>query len=153
MQSLVFFIHYNAEMATLFQNSLTQIVASIYNNFFTPVAINNNRLIQSDTGQFLIVDNECTALMLSASVAAAIFATQYSFYLRMQSTLFSLKIIQSQNILRILHLVFESQTVDNSFDFYHLYFWQLINFLTALCVIFFADRYMKKKQDSTSYGT
>lgn len=145
LQSIVLVIHQYSLSATLVQNSIAQLVANIYNHFFVPITVEGNLLIHANTDRFLIVDNQCTGLMLTASVSAAIFAFRYPVNLKMAYVLLGIIVIQLQNVLRILHLVFESQTVDNSFDFYHLYFWQLMNFLTALFVIFLSEYLMNKK--------
>jgi exosortase/archaeosortase family protein len=142
-QSLVFFIHQHKGLASFVQYSLADWVTDIYRYFFTGITVNGNVIIVNSE-RYLIIDNECTALMLSASVASAIFALNYSLLSRIFSIVISLLLIQFENILRILHLIFEIQKPDNLFNFYHLYIWQGINFLTAVVVILIAEQMMKR---------
>jgi exosortase/archaeosortase family protein len=142
-QSLVFFIHQHKGLASFVQYSLADSVADIYRYFFTGIAVNGNVIIVNSE-RYLIIDNECTALMLSASVASAIFALNYSLLSRVFSIISSLLLIQCENMLRIVHLIVEIQKPDNLFNFYHLYVWQGINFLTAVVVILMAEHMMKR---------
>ena len=142
-QSLVFFIHQHKGLSSFVQYSLADSVTDIYRYFFTGITVNGN-VIVVNSERYLIIDNECTALMLSASVASAIFALNYSLLSRICSIVLSLLLIQCENILRILHLIFEIQKPDNLFNFYHLYVWQGINFLTAVVVILMAEHLMRR---------
>ncbi len=142
-QSLVFFIHQHKGLSSFVQYSLADWVTDIYRYFFTGITVNGN-VIVVNSERYLIIDNECTALMLSASVASAIFALNYSLLSRICSIVLSLLLIQCENILRILHLIFEIQKPDNLFNFYHLYVWQGINFLTAVVVILMAEHLMRR---------
>jgi exosortase/archaeosortase family protein len=143
-QSLVFFIQQHKDFSSFVQYSLADWVANIYRYFFTEITVNGNIITIVNSERYLIIDNECTALMLSASVASAIFALNYSLLSRIFSIIISLLIIQCENMLRILHLIVEIQKPDNLFNFYHLYIWQGINFLTAVVVILIAEQMMKR---------
>lgn len=134
----------NKSLALFVQYSLADWVANIYRCFFTGISVNGNVITIVNSERHLIIDNECTALMLSASVASAIFALNYSLLSRVFSIIISLLLIQCENMLRILHLIVEIQKPDNLFNFYHLYVWQGINFLTAVAVILITEHMMKR---------
>ena len=57
-------------------------------------------------------------------------------------------LIQFENIIRITHLFYEIKEPVNNFEIYHLYIWQLVNFLFALTVFYFLNHYVNKKEKS-----
>ena len=45
-----------------------------------------------------------------------------------------------ENVIRIAHLFFEIRLPNNNFEFYHLYVWQIVNFITGLVVLLFLEK-------------
>ena len=147
LQTIVAFINHSENLLTPIQNQITQWVAQFYNLFFQPIKFDNNILLHPETGRYLVVDQQCTALTLCASLAAAIMAMPAKVVKNILFALMAIVLIQLENILRISHLIYEIRTTNNQFDFFHLYFWQSINFLFALCVFYFAYRNLNENNN------
>lgn len=60
-------------------------------------------------------------------------------------SIFTVLVIQTLNILRISHLFFEIKHPVNYFEIYHLYVWQLVNFIFAIGVFYLLYNYFCKK--------
>ena len=147
LQLMVFALHSSTVISTLVQNSLTHVVAVIHTMLGTEVVVQGNKLIHLHTLQFVVVDNECTGLMLLASVCAAIIGLSLSTSNTLKMMLIAVIILQTENIIRITHLFFVIKQPNNNFDFYHLYFWQIVNFITGLAIFFILERKFNKKSD------
>ena len=147
LQLMVLVIHSSEDISSLIQTALTQTVAWVHSVFGTPLTVNGNRLIHQDSLQSVIVDNECTGLLLLASVWAAIIGFSRSTLNTLKMMTISVTILQIENVIRITHLFFEIQRPDNHFEFYHLYFWQIVNFITGLVVLFILERKFKNKRE------
>lgn len=145
-QGIVYFIHNSPWLSQLIQLAITNSVAFVYQLFFEPIVVDGNKLLHQDLLRFLIVDNECTGLMLLASVSAVIMAFSQSFDTKIKMLIIAILVLQGENTLRITHLLFEISKESNNFDFYHLYFWQIINFITAILVIVGVERLFGTKE-------
>lgn len=143
LQLSVFFLQSNLYFSVLIQSAITNTVGLIYNMVSSPVTIDGNLLIPSNSLNYLVVDNSCTGLMLIASVCAALIAFNYSWRVKVKMIMIAIVILQSENIVRIVHLLHVIQQDDNDFDFFHLYVWQVINFFTALIVIVSLEHFFK----------
>ena len=144
-QFIVAMLHHSANSSSLIQQYITKSVAYFYNIFFPPISYINNVLIHTETNRFLVVDHHCTALALCATVAAAILAIPGNHIKKALVAITAIFLIQIENIFRISHLMYEVQTINNQFELFHLYVWQLINFLFALCVFYTAFKYLNEK--------
>ena len=140
LQFIVLAIHSSPEVSSVIQIVLTQMVAWVHEALGTSFTMNGNVLTHQDSLHYVIVDNECTGLMLLASVCAAIIGFSRSVLNTLKMIIIAVIILQVENVIRISHLFFEIQLPENNFEFYHLYFWQLVNFLTGLSVIFLLER-------------
>lgn len=147
LQLMVFALHSSTVVSAIVQNALTQVVAVIHTMLGTKVVVQGNMLIHQHTLQFVVVDNECTGLMLLASVCAAIIGLGHSTSHTLKMMLIAVIILQIENIIRITHLFFVIKQPNNSFEFYHLYFWQIVNFITGLAVFFILEREFNNKSD------
>jgi exosortase/archaeosortase family protein len=145
-QGVVYIIHSNEYLSTLIQFTLTNIVAYIYQLLAEPVIVDGNTLRHIDTSRYLIVDNECTGLILLASVCAVLMAFNGPWLVKFKMAVLAIILLQGENIIRITHLLFEIKKENNDFDIYHLYIWQMINFITALLVISGVEKLYRNKE-------
>jgi exosortase/archaeosortase family protein len=145
-QVSVYFIHSIPFLSQSIQLAITHSVAFVYQLIAEPIIIDGNTLLHKGVSRFLIVDNECTGLMLLASVSAVIMALNQSFSAKIKMLMVATLILQVENILRITHLMYEIKKEGNFFDIYHLYIWQAVNFVTALLVILGVERLFGNKE-------
>lgn len=142
-QLSVYFLQSNRYFSQLIQNAITNAVGFIYNIIDPSIVINGNLLIHQSSPYFLIVDDSCTGLMLIATVCSAIFAFDHSWQVKIKMMVIAILILQGENIIRITHLLYVVKQEYNTFDMFHLYIWQTINFVTALIVIVGLDKVFK----------
>ncbi|GAA5135214.1 archaeosortase/exosortase family protein [Thalassotalea piscium] len=146
-QVIVYCIHQSQLLSYAVQLAISHSVAFFYSLVADiTIIVDGNHLIHSDSPRFLIVDNECTGLMLFASVSAVIMSFKQPFTARLKMVLLAAVLLYCENMLRIAHLLFEVKKDNNQFEFYHLYVWQIINFLTALLVITGVERLFGTKE-------
>jgi exosortase/archaeosortase family protein len=145
LQFTVLAIHSSAETSSLLQQFLTEVVAWLHGVFGTELIVKGNILIHQHTLQFVVIDNECTGLMLVASVCAAIIGLARTLQNTLKMVVIAVIILQAENIIRIAHLFFEIGQADNNFEFYHIYVWQVVNFITGLVVFFVLEKTFNKK--------
>lgn len=140
LQLGVFLLQSNLYFSQLIQGAITSVVSFFYSMIDHTILTEGNLLIHQNSPNFLIVDNSCTGLMLIASVCSAIIAFDYSWQIKIKMIAIGVLILQSENIIRIMHLFYIVKQENNNFEFFHLYVWQVINFVTALLVIVGLDR-------------
>ena len=140
LQLLVWMIHQNDALTKLVQEGLTSWVEKIYLLFSEHISIQGNHLIHPESQRYLVVDSQCTALSLIATLIAAIWAMPHKAVTKLIMTILATVLIQIENIVRILHLFNEISQPDNHFDFYHLYVWQFINFAYALVILYYLHK-------------
>ncbi|WP_281560336.1 hypothetical protein [Thalassomonas sp. RHCl1] len=133
-------------IAAAIEQAIATCAGEIYRLFFGDIVIAANRLSHEGSGAYVVVDQQCTALALVATVWAGIFSLSHRWQKKIMMALIAMVIIQLENAFRIMHLYYEIGKVVNQFEFYHLYFWQVINFLTAISVFFFLDKAFQKKE-------
>lgn len=146
LQLLVWFAGRMSGTAAAIEQAIAAFVGLLYRLFVGDIFISTNRLIHEGSGAYVVVDQQCTALALVATVWAGIFSLSHVWKKKLMMAAIAVVIIQLENAFRIMHLYYEIGKVINRFEFYHLYFWQLINFLTALCVFFFLDKVFQNKE-------
>ncbi|WDE12162.1 exosortase/archaeosortase family protein [Thalassomonas haliotis] len=128
------------------EQAIAAFAGECYRLFFGNVLISANRLSHEGSGAYVVVDQACTALTLVATVWAGIFSLRHVWKKKIMMAFIAVIIIQLENAFRIMHLYYEIGQMVNHFEFYHLYFWQLVNFLTAICVFFFLDKVFQEKE-------
>jgi exosortase/archaeosortase family protein len=148
LQLLVWQFHQTPTLANYFQSSLADIVGNFYTFFSNKIIIDNNLLIHADTGRYVVVDSQCTGLSLIATFVAGIFSLGYSIKNKLIMVISAVILIQLENILRITHLFYEMKEPINNFEIYHLYIWQLVNFIFALALFYFLNHYINQKEKS-----
>lgn len=151
LQVLVYGVHQSEVMSHSIQNSLAVMVINFYNLFDEGSAsVIGNRVALIDFNTGVTIDNECTGLMLMATVLAASLAliTKVKTPLLIKINTFNILIYKAillfvvilillaENIVRMAHLLYIVKVDEKSFEFFHLYFWQVINFTTGLMVIY-----------------
>lgn len=144
-QLIVLLIHTFSPLAQKIQHVLASIVSWFYQHLDSVVFVDGNMLIHPNNARYLIVDNECTGLLLVATVWAAIVAFEHKWLSKLKMMMIAFFVLQFINVIRIVHLLFEIKEVNNNFEFYHLYFWQSINFGLAILVLFILDKLFKFK--------
>ena len=140
LQCLVLAIHSSPTTSSIIQRIITQTVALIHAALGTSFTVNGNVLTHQPSLQYVIVDNECTGLMLLASVCAAIIGFARSALKTLKMITIAVIILSIENVIRIAHLFFEIRLPNNNFEFYHLYVWQIVNFITGLVVLLFLEK-------------
>ncbi|NQZ82420.1 MAG: archaeosortase/exosortase family protein [Colwellia sp.] len=148
LQIIVWQFHQTPILANAFQNSLADIVGNFYRIISNNIIVDNNLLIHPDTGRYVVVDSQCTGLSLVATLLAGIFSLFHSIKNKLLMAVSAIILIQFENIIRITHLFYEIKEPVNNFEIYHLYIWQLVNFLFALTVFYFLNHYVNKKEKS-----
>jgi exosortase/archaeosortase family protein len=140
LQSFVFVIQTLPITAEFIQSGIAQSVAWLYGFYDSKVMVQGNAIAHLGTYRYVVVDNSCTGLMLLASICAVIVASAKPLVVKLQMVFWAIVILQVENICRISHLFFEIKQPVNNFEFYHLYVWQWVNFITAIVVLFVLDR-------------
>jgi len=145
LQGLVFVIQQNETTASILQHNIALVVEKLVTFLNYPISVHANNLMDPTSFRYVIVDNECTGLILLASVCSALLALNKSIKNKLLSVVIAVFIMQIENFIRIVHLYIEMITPNNNFDFYHLYVWQGINFVTALLVLWGLDKLFKDR--------
>jgi exosortase/archaeosortase family protein len=134
LQWLVWQIETTPPLINYIEHTLAQGVAFIYRFVSSQFIIVENKLIHSDSLRFIVVDRACTALSLTATLWAAFFALPVPLAKKITLAIVTVILLQIENSFRIAHLFYEVKQIDNNFDFFHLYFWQLINVIFAIFI-------------------
>ncbi len=139
-------LHQTALTADFIQNLLSQVAGHIYGWFAEDFVVVANKLIHLQQERYVVINQQCTALSLIASLLAAVFSLPITIMQKIGGALFVVVSIQIENIIRIIFLFNEIKKTDNLFDFYHLYLWQFINFVFALLIFALIVRMFKVKR-------
>jgi len=148
LQFLVWQFHQTPALANVFQSTLADIVGNFYRLISNKIIVDNNLLIHSETGRYVVVDSQCTGLSLIATLLAGIFSLSHSIKYKLLMAISAIIFIQLENIIRITHLFHEIKDPINNFDIYHLYIWQLVNFIFALAIFYLLNHYINQKEKS-----
>ena len=146
LQLMVWQLNQSPGFSSVIEQFIAWFVASLYGFFFDDMLLAGNHLIHKASARYVIVDQQCTALVLVASLMAGIFSLPHKRRNKIAMILIAVAVIQVENAFRIMHLYYEMGKKNNQFEFYHLYVWQLINFIMAVCLFFFLDRAFQKKE-------
>ncbi|PCI59084.1 MAG: hypothetical protein COB35_12220 [Gammaproteobacteria bacterium] len=136
LQFIVWQIETTPSMANFIEHGLAQISGQLYNFYSQQWLVTDNKIIHSDSLRFVYVDRSCTGLSLIATLTAAFFSLSFSWSKKITMVIIAALLIQIENLIRITHLFHLVKQVDNDFDFYHLYIWQLTNFIVALLIFY-----------------
>ena len=135
-QSIVWYLNSVPEVAMLIQVTLTQLAGLFSSIFSNDLIIKGNMMIHQSSERFVVVDEQCTGLALTATLFAAVMALSMKKLNKVLALIAIFIALQAFNILRISHLFYEVKTISNNFDFYHLYVWQLLNFIFSLTIFY-----------------
>ncbi|MBL4942260.1 MAG: hypothetical protein JKY81_11425 [Colwellia sp.] len=147
LQFIVWRIHQHGFLAEIIQETLTMWVEQAYLIFSADITTQGNHLIHPDTKRYLVVDAQCTALSLIATLVAAILATPHKATTKIVMIILATILIQLENVVRIVHLFNEIRLPVNNFYLYHLYVWQFINFAYALVVFYLLHTLFSPKKE------
>jgi len=136
LQVIVWQIETTPYIANFIEHGLAQISGKLYNFYSQQWLVSGNKIIHSDSLRFVYVDRSCTGLSLIATLTAAIFSLSFSWSKKISMVIIAALLIQIENLIRITHLFHLVKQVDSNFDFYHLYIWQLVNFIVALFIFY-----------------
>jgi exosortase/archaeosortase family protein len=136
LQLLVWQIETTAIMINTIEHGLAKLSGFIYSFYSSQWLVDGNKIIHSDSLRFIYVDHSCTGLSLIATLTAAFLSLSLAWRKKLILVIFATLLIQIENTLRITHLFHLVQQVDNNFTFFHLYFWQFINFISALLIFY-----------------
>ena len=150
LQLIVFLISQAPEITDVIENTLAQWSSSLYRLAVGPMLTEGNRLIHLESGRYVIVDSQCTALSLSATLMAAMFSLPYQWRDKVFAAFLAVSLIQIENIIRITCLFYEVKQPVNNFHLFHLYIWQLINFIVALIIFYSLYNYLNKRLQSVN---
>ena len=132
LQLLVIMINQTPIMIDTIVNTIAFCSSIVYSTAVEPMTLSENLLIHSDSGRFLVIDAQSTALSLTATMAAALFSTEFPWRQKLIAVMVAALLIQLQNFVRISHLFNEIKQANNNFEFLNLYVWQFANFISAL---------------------
>jgi len=124
-------------VAATIQHSIAVFAGNIYHLYSDNWLAVGNILIHTDSHLFVMIGQQCTGLSLTATLLAAVLSLPNSFKSKFIVAVAIIVLIQFENTLRIAHLFFLVSQENNSFNFYHFYVWQAVNFLTASMLIYF----------------
>lgn len=149
LQLAIWWLNQNTSIALFIQSCLAEIVGYFGNVVLDDMIVIENKLVHANSQRYVIVDDKCTGISLIATLWSAIFALQFRWILKIWMAMTSAVLIQFENIIRIAHLYNEIKYPINQFELYHLYIWQLINFITALAIfiliVWLANKYETRK--------
>jgi len=145
-QFAVWQLHHHAFLSELLLNTLAQLSEKFCALFTHNILIDTNRLIHADTGRYIIIDQQCSGLSLIATLLAAFCSLPIKKRKILAMSLIAIVAIQALNIFRISHLFFEIKHPINHFEIYHLYVWQLINFVFSMGVFYLLQQYFLKRK-------
>jgi len=139
LQTIVLLIEHHPSSIAAIQHLLGSASARLYQFYSTNVVIAGNALINPVSGNYVTIDNACTGLSLIATLTAGLFALSGTIREKMGYFLLIILLIQVENIIRISQLFYliSHQASIAKFNFYHLFFWQFINFIYAMLVFYF----------------
>jgi len=147
-QFAVWQLHHHAFLSDLLLNALAQLAEKFSSLFTDNILLDTNKLIHADTGRYIVIDSQCSGLSLIATLLAAFCSLTNKISEKLVMSLIAIVAIQTLNILRISHLFFEIKHPTNHFDIYHLYVWQLINFVFAMGLFYQLQLYFVKVEGS-----
>ncbi len=127
---------------------LANIVAFLSAYFDSSVMVENNQVINSISLRYIVINEECTGFSLIATLSALFFALPIRWFRKLMTFCCIFVLIEVENIARIMHLFYLVETQSPYFDFYHLYFWQGLNFIYALIIFFILLFFMKKEKNA-----
>ncbi len=130
------------------QSMLAYIVASLSVYFDPFVIVESNQVINSVSLRYVVVNEECTGFSLIATLSALFFALPISSFHKLLTLCCTFVLIEIENVMRIMHLFYLVETQSPYFNFYHLYFWQALNFIYALTIFFILLIFIKKEENA-----
>jgi len=92
-------------------------------------------LVDPATRSYVLVDANCTGLLLCGCVAALLLAAPGSARRRLRATVAAVATLQVLNVVRIAHLSVVAQGAPGLFEPVHLWFWQPLMLLVAATLV------------------
>jgi len=120
----------------IIEHGLAKLSGFIYSFYSSQWLVDGNKIIHSDSLRFIYVDRSCTGLSLIATLTAAFLSLSLPWRKKLICVIVATLLIQIENTIRITHLFHLVKQVDNHFTFFHLYFWQLANFISAILIFY-----------------
>lgn len=150
-QTVVYFIHESSYLSSNLQVLLANLAANVYNLIGEGAYVEGNAIYATGAANFVYVDNECTGLQLLATLISLVCAFKDSpkhklLWIGIVTTL--LFII---NIIRISHLFYVAVYSWDLFEIFHLYVWQLSNFVVGLVVIYSYHFFRNRAQNKVTH--
>ncbi len=134
LQVVVWQIQAIPVFANALQHAQALSAAFFYNLYSSQWLVENNVLMHSISRRFIVVDQACTGLTLLATLIAGTFSLLMPWRNKLLMALLLTFLIQLENSLRIAHLFYLIKQPINNFEFFHLYFWQVLNFMSAIFI-------------------
>ena len=125
-------------------NQIAKLAASLYAFFGKQPLLTDNILSHLDNGRYLIINPSCSGVQMTATLIAGLLAFRCK---KLYYYILTIIAVQVLNQLRIVHLFSLIHDDWDRFNFYHLYVWQIFNFIFA-CSFFSTLLRYKCKHDS-----
>ncbi len=145
-QLAVWQFHSHEFLSEFLSNFLAQLSREFSLLFTDNILINENKLIHPDTGRYITIDQQCSGLSLSGTLIAAFCSLSIKNSKKLLMSILAVLVIQTLNIIRISHLFFEIQYPVNHFEIYHLYVWQLVNFIFSIGIFYLLCNFFCKEE-------
>ena len=149
LQLLVFAASNTPEFIDFVTNALAQLSTVLYTLAVEPNSLLNNQLIHTESGRYLVIDSNSTALPLTATLVAALLSTEFSWTKRIVAIVIAVLLLQIENVVRITHLFYEIKQPVNSFHLFNLYIWQFVLFVSAIVIFYWLYNWLQKREKST----
>lgn len=146
-QAVVYFIHESSYLSSNLQVLLANLAANLYNLFYEGAYVEGNAIYASGAANFVYVDNECTGLQLLATLISLVCAFKDKLKHKLLWIGIITTLLSIVNIIRISHLFYIAVYYWDLFELFHIYVWQLSNFVVGLVLIYTYHFFKKRAQD------
>lgn len=151
-QAVVFAIHQSTYLSSNLQVLLANLAASVYNLIGEGAYVEGNAIYASGAANFVYVDNECTGLQLLATLISLVCAFKDDLKHKLLWIGIIAILLIVINIIRISHLFYIAVYSWDFFELFHIYVWQISNFIVGLALIYTYHFFRNRTQIKVAYS-
>lgn len=151
-QTVVYVIHESAYLSSNLQVWLANLAAYAYNLFGEGAYVEGNAIYASGAANFVYVDNECTGLQLLATLISLVCTFRDDLKYKLLWIGIITMLLFSINIIRISHLFYVAVYSWDLFELFHIYIWQLSNFVVGLILIYTYHFFRNRAKIKVAYS-
>ncbi|WP_339723532.1 hypothetical protein [uncultured Paraglaciecola sp.] len=128
------------------QVGIANIVGTLLRFVDANVVIEYNQIWGGLTERYVVIDHQCTGFSLIATLSAILFVLPINWQKKITGVVIIIVFVQLENVVRISHLYYLVVNNSPSFDFYHLYLWQGVNFVYAIALFLITFKLLIPKE-------